>query len=231
MPAETPHRLPAMDPGNVQAQLLAQLHSGVKDRQASDGSVQIQLVSRRPALEATVHVPLQVGGEAAAARRPRTMHRTRAAYLVPGAWRGMKPTRSRTAAIGISARTAGKQMPGIAKPVADGGSGGSAYHDRNPSNREEEPVLTARRGANMLPSTAGCCSWSSPKGLMESRCPRATQLLVSVESKRHRPVFTPYVSLLQPDFRKKLEKPIGAGQGPLPALRAWPGHPAKVAPC
>jgi len=146
--------------------------------------------------------------------------------------RGMKPTRSRTAAIGFSAWTARKQMPGIAKPVADGGSGDSAYCDRNPGDSGEEHVLTARRGANLAPSTAGCCSWSSSR-VSWSRVARGQLSRLSQSGQNDiEQYLSPYVSLLQPDFRKQPEKPIGNGQSPLPAFRALArANPSKVAPC
>ena len=82
---------PTDDPGNVFVQSLAQFDGSLEKRQASDSSVQIELVASRPALEALEGVRLQVGREGTAPLGGRAMNRTRAAHLAARGERGNEP--------------------------------------------------------------------------------------------------------------------------------------------
>src|SRR5271154_4175992 len=73
---------PSRRPGDVQVQPLAQLQGSFIKRSLGRGRPQVQSVAVGAAAETVPTVPLQVGGERAAARRLGTMYGTRATHLV-----------------------------------------------------------------------------------------------------------------------------------------------------
>src|SRR4051794_7489302 len=60
---DTSESLPPMDPMDFTLQLSTQLHGRFKNRQPFHGGVQVQLIPRRPAHEAVVHMAFQVRRE------------------------------------------------------------------------------------------------------------------------------------------------------------------------
>jgi len=73
-----------LDPWHGATDPSAQVNCGGVQGLVSCSCVEIEMISRRSATKAPINVPCEVGREAAALRRCRSMHRTSATNLVTG---------------------------------------------------------------------------------------------------------------------------------------------------